>query len=197
MGALNLTNGTTFLALAILRESRADILLSSSILSVSTSAGVSTVTTRAGQVFHAPQIISALPVNCLGDVLFTPPIDTKKLAAAEEQHLTKVVKMHTYNKATLKPTLTSATGAAKISFGFTEADVHAPETGTFSVFFGSETQLDRTSPSATFLDFKGALKGQFVTDKNSAEGVEPGEMFWHDWTNDEFAKGAWCTFPIG
>jgi lysyl oxidase-like protein 2/3/4 len=22
-------------------------------------------------------------------------------------------------------------------------------------------------------------------------------MFWHDWTNDEFAKGAWCTFPMG
>jgi hypothetical protein len=22
-------------------------------------------------------------------------------------------------------------------------------------------------------------------------------MFWLDWTNDEFSKGAWCTFPMG
>jgi hypothetical protein len=197
MGALNLTNGMTSLALAIMRESRADILLSSPILSASTSSGVSTVTTRTGQVFHAPQIISTLPVNCLGDVLFTLEIDAKKLAAAKEQRLTKVVRMHAYTKSTLKPTLTSATGVAKIAFGFTEADVHAPETGTFSVFFGSETQLDLSSPSATFLDFKEALKEQFVTDKNTAEDVEPGEMFWHNWTNDEFVKGAWCTFPMG
>jgi hypothetical protein len=197
MGALNLTNGTTSLALAIMRESRADILLSSAIASVSTLSGISTVTTRTGQTFHAPQIISTLPVNCLGDVEFTPAIDAKKLAAAKEQHLTKVVKMHTYTKTTLKPTLTAATGAAKIAFGFTEADVHTPETGTFSVFFGSGTQLDRSSPSATFLDFKEALKEQFVTDLNTAEDVEPEEMFWHDWTNDEFAKGAWCTFPMG
>ncbi|PMD33319.1 putative flavin-containing amine oxidase [Hyaloscypha variabilis F] len=197
MGALNLTNGTTSLALAIMRESRADILLSSPISSVSTSSGTTTVTTRSGQVFQAPQVISTLPVNCLGDVVFTPAIDAKKLAAAKEQHLTKVVKMHTYTKATLKPTMTSATGAAKIAFGFTEADVHGPETGTFSVFFGSETQLDRTTPSATFLSFKEGLKEQFVTDRNTAEDVEPEEMFWHDWTNDEFAKGAWCTFPMG
>jgi Flavin containing amine oxidoreductase len=197
MGALNLINGTTSLALAIMRESRADILLSSAIASVSSSSGLSTVTTRSGQVFHAPQIISTLPVNCLGDVVFTPAIDARKLAAAKEQHLTKVVKMHTYTKSTLKPTLTSATGAAKIAFGYTEADLHAPETGTFSVFFGSETQLDRSSPSATFLDFKEALKEQFVTDQNTAEDVAPEEMFWHDWTKDEFSKGAWCTFPMG
>jgi len=32
---------------------------------------------------------------------------------------------------------------------------------------------------------------------DTAEDVEPGEMFWHDWTNDEFARGAWCTFRMG
>jgi hypothetical protein len=113
IGALNLINGTTSPALAIMRESRADILLSSSISSVSTLSGASTVTTRSGQVFQAPQVISTLPVNCLEDVAFTPAIDAKKLAAAKEPHLTKFVKMHTYTKATLKATLTSATGVVK------------------------------------------------------------------------------------
>jgi hypothetical protein len=64
-------------------------------------------------VFQAPQVISTLPVNCLGNVAFTLAIDSKKLAAAKKQHLTRVVKMHTYTKATLKPTLSFTTGAAK------------------------------------------------------------------------------------
>jgi hypothetical protein len=139
-------------------------------------------------VFQAPQVISTLPVNRLGDVVFTPAIDAKKSAAAEL--LTKVVKMHTYTKATLKPTLATATGAAKIAFGYTEGDLHGPETGTFSVFFSSETHLDLSSPSATVLDSKKGLKEQFVMGRNTAGDVEePAEMFRHDWTDEASPDG--------
>ncbi len=192
--AFNLINGTTSLALAIQQESRADILLSTPIASVKTASGSTTVTARSGQKFTATQVISTLPVNCLGDVEFDPPIDPRKLAAAKEQHLTKVVKMHTYTKKTLAPTIITATSPNKIAFGFTEANVHSGE-GTFSVFFGSEQELDRASPEATFKDFAEILPEQFSTAENP--DVKPDEMFWHDWTNDEFAKGAWATFPMG
>lgn len=50
---------------------------------------------------------------------------------------------------------------------------------------------------ATFKGFKEELKEVFVTQENTEKDVKPEEMFWHDWTNDEFAKGAWCTFPMG
>ncbi|CZR67214.1 related to flavin containing amine oxidase [Phialocephala subalpina] len=197
-GALNLINGTTSLALAIMQESRADILLSSPIASVKTSSSSTTVTTRSGKTFEAGRVISTLPVNCLGDVVFDPPIDKRKLAAAKEQHLTKTVKMHVYTKKTLAPTQLASTQPSKIAFGFTESDVHAEtESGTFSVFFGSEPLLDRSSPLATFQDIKEELKEIFATEENTIDDVRPEEMFWHDWTNDEFAKGAWCTFPMG
>lgn len=197
--ALSLKRGTTSLALAIMEESKADIILSSPVASVTRSkdAPISTITTREGRVFHSPRVVCTLPVNCLGDVRFDPPIHPHKLAAAKEQHLTKVVKLHTYTPTTLVPTFVSSLSPSKIAFGYTESDVHNPKIGgTFSVFFGSERNLDRSSPLATFREMKRILPEEFKNEeRNGRFQVE--EMFWHDWTNDEFAKGAWCTFPMG
>jgi len=71
---LSLKRGTTSLALAIMDESRADIVLSSPVASVvrSKSEPLTTITTRAGKVFRTPKVICAMPVNCLGDVNFHP-----------------------------------------------------------------------------------------------------------------------------
>lgn len=199
--ALSLKRGTTSLALSIMAESKADIVLSSPVASVVRvkDEDMTTVTTRDGRTFRALKIICTLPVNCLGDVIFDPPISPLKLAAAKEQHLTKVVKMHTYSPQTLAPTFTSTLAPSKIPFGYTESDVHGPEGqggGTFSVFFGSEPHLDRSSPLATFREFKRILPEEFKNEERNGR-FDPQEMFWHDWTNDEFAKGAWCTFPMG
>lgn len=198
--ALSLKRGTTSLALAIMEESKADIILSSPVKSVVRPKGehITTITTRDGKKFLTPKVISTLPVNCLGDVIFNPPISPLKLAAAKEQHLTKVVKMHTYTTETLVPTFTATLSPAKIAFGYTESDVHDPQEGggTFSVFFGSEPNLDRSSPLATFREFRKILPEEFKNEERNKK-FDPKEMFWHDWTNDEFAKGAWCTFPMG
>jgi Flavin containing amine oxidoreductase len=71
---LSLKRGTTSLALAIMEESRADIVLSSPVASVerSKTEPLTTITTRAGKVFRTPKVICAMPVNCLGDVMFDP-----------------------------------------------------------------------------------------------------------------------------
>jgi hypothetical protein len=195
--ALSLTRGTSSLALEIMSESKAHIILSSPVASVTreNDAPVTSIKTRDGRIFHAPKVICTLPVNCLGDVEFNPPISPLKLAAAKEQHLTKVVKMHAYTSETLIPTFVASLAPAKIAFGYTESDVHGPKEGTFSVFFGSEPNLDRSSPLATFREFQKILPEEFNNEKNPP--YAPKEMFWHDWTNDEFAKGAWCTFPMG
>lgn len=197
--ALSLKRGTTSLALAIMEESKADILLSSPVKSVvRDSKHLTNITTRDGKRFLTPRVICTLPVNCLGDVTFDPPISPLKLAAAKEQHLTKVVKMHTFTSETLIPTFTSTLSPAKIAFGYTESDIHDPTEGggTFSVFFGSEPNLDRSSPLATFREFRKILPEEFKNEERNPK-FDPKEMFWHDWTNDEFAKGAWCTFPMG
>jgi lysyl oxidase-like protein 2/3/4 len=82
------------------------------------------------------------------------PLSPLKLSAAKEQHLTKVAKVHTYTSEKLVPTFTSTLSPSKIAFGFTESDVHDPKEGggTFSVFFGSETNsigLHLLPPSAS------------------------------------------------
>lgn len=71
---LSLKRGTTSLALAIMDESKADIVLSSPVASVirSRTDPLTTITTRAGKVFRTTKVICTLPVNCLGDVFFDP-----------------------------------------------------------------------------------------------------------------------------
>ena len=169
--ALSLKRGTTSLALAIMDESKADIVLSSPVKSVlrPKNEHITTITTRDGKKFLAPKVICTLPVNCLGDVTFNPPISPLKLAAAKEQHLTKTVKMHTYTSETLVPTFTSTLSPAKIAFGYTESDVHDPKEGggTFSVFFGSEPHLDRSSPLATFREFRKILPEEFKNEERN------------------------------
>ena len=71
---LSLKRGTTSLALSIMDESKADIVLSSPVASVvrSKTEPLTTITTRAGKIFRTPKVICTLPVNCLGDVSFDP-----------------------------------------------------------------------------------------------------------------------------
>jgi lysyl oxidase-like protein 2/3/4 len=120
--ALSLKRGTTSLALAIMEESKADIVLSSPVSSVvrRKNEHITTITTRSGKVFQTSKVICTLPVNCLGDVRFDPPISPLKLAAAKEQHLTKIVKMHVYTEETIVPTFVASLAPSKIAFGYTE-----------------------------------------------------------------------------
>jgi hypothetical protein len=74
--ALSLKRGTTSLALAIMEESRADILLSAPVKSVvrGKSEHITTITTRNDKKFLARRVICTLPVNCLGDGRFSPSL---------------------------------------------------------------------------------------------------------------------------
>ena len=74
--ALSLKRGTTSLALAIMEESRADILLSAPVKSVfrGKNEHITTITTRNGKKFLTRRVICTLPVNCLGDGRCSPSL---------------------------------------------------------------------------------------------------------------------------
>ena len=52
-----------------------------------------TVTTRNGDEFRARRVVCALPMNCLKDVEFDPPLAKEKLALSNEQHAAKGMKV--------------------------------------------------------------------------------------------------------
>ena len=78
VNTLSLKHGTTSLALAIMEESKADIILTSPVKSVvrSESDHITTITTRDGKKLLTSRVICTLPVNCLGDVIFDPPFNS-------------------------------------------------------------------------------------------------------------------------
>ena len=52
------------------------------------------VTTRSGQTFRAARMISAVPLNVLGDVKFDPPFSPGRRQAAKIGHVNQTVKVH-------------------------------------------------------------------------------------------------------
>lgn len=56
--------------------------------------GTVQVTTRDGQTFEAAKMISAIPLNVLGDVTFDPPFTQGRRTAARIGHVNQTVKVH-------------------------------------------------------------------------------------------------------
>lgn len=52
------------------------------------------VIARDGRTFKASKVISAIPMNILKDVSFSPPLSASKQAASETEHVNKCVKVH-------------------------------------------------------------------------------------------------------
>lgn len=96
-----------------------------------------TVTTRNGRTFTAKKMISAVPLNVLGDVAFDPPLQAGKAAAAKTGHVNQTIKVHAEIK---DRDLRSFTGISYpqngLIYGF--GDGETPVGNTHVVAFGGQ-----------------------------------------------------------
>ncbi|XWX02399.1 hypothetical protein V2A60_010436 [Cordyceps javanica] len=138
------------------------------------------VTTRSGRTFSAKRVISAVPLNVLADVAFEPPLRAGRAAAAAAGHVNQTVKVHAEVR---DRDLRSFTGISYphngLVYGF--GDGETPAGNTHVVAFGGqhrhfhpEDDIDRT-----IAEFQGF----------APMNVE--RVVFHNWSRDEFAKGAW------
>ncbi|KAJ4319316.1 hypothetical protein N0V84_006400 [Fusarium piperis] len=145
----------------------------------STKDGV-TVTTRGGQSYRAKKLISAMPLNVLNAVTFDPPLVRGKKTAADIGHVNQCIKVHAEVR---DKDLRSYTGISypHNNLYYALGDGTTPAGNTHIVAFGGSHQ--HFHPEDNIDETKKALQGLVPMD------IE--RIVFHNWSRDEFAKGAW------
>lgn len=146
--------------------------------------GLVTVTTRAGQSYTASCIICTVPLNVLNNVSFTPPLPKVKTTASSIGHVNQCVKVHA---ETPDRDLRSWSGmkASSAPLLYAIGDGTTPTGNTHIVAFGA-SQSKHLEPEEDI-----ATTHKAMTD---LVDMDIHRLVFHNWSKDEFAKGAWF-FP--
>ncbi|KAH7086059.1 monoamine oxidase N [Paraphoma chrysanthemicola] len=141
------------------------------------------VIARNGRTFKGARLISTVPLNVLDTITFEPSLSPEKIAAFNIKHVNQCIKVHAEVTNT---DLRSWTGINypnnKLLYGF--GDGTLPNGNTHVVTFGA--QHNHFEPDETMEETLEALNGLVVMKVEKVVG--------HNWSKDEFAKGAWF-FP--
>ena len=143
------------------------------------------VTTRDGRQYHAARLISALPLNVLGDVTFEPTLSTGKREAIAIGHVNQTVKVHA---EVSNKDLRSWTGVTypHNELMYAIGDGTTPAGNTHIVCFGGNNK--HINPEDDIEATKHAVTNMFVQQEGEPK-IE--RLVFHNWSKDEFAKGAW------
>jgi monoamine oxidase len=181
-----IADGTRSLVQAIVLDSDADVRLESPVLSVVQDAtGVTVEAGGASPATHrAAAAIVALPLNCLGDVTFDPPLAAGKLAAARERHAGHGSKV--WALVDEAPDAYFGLGwAGGTGFDFVGTEEIVPE-GALLVCFSPDPALARAGHDET----EAAIRA-FLPEARLIEHTG------HDWEADPYARGTWNIFRPG
>lgn len=186
-GKFKLKNGTTGLASAIYSEFKGQSRFNCPVKSVqSSSAGVE-IATKTGEIFRAEQVICTIPLHCLPDITFSPPLPECFL---KTRHAQLGGKLHILSSTPVAPWFGVNDEDHSVCAAFTESPSSGGGTHLVSFAVGDKLiaqQHVRHDPKA-YLD---ALQRDVVPD--SVE-IRPVQLTWHDWVRDEFAQGTWASY---
>ncbi|KAH6659085.1 hypothetical protein BKA67DRAFT_685682 [Truncatella angustata] len=190
VGVFKLGNGgTTSLATLILKDFQGDVLLNSPVGEISQYAAGAIVTTKAARRITAKIVISTIPLNVLGDVIFTPPLSPLRHEAIVRGHINKGAKIH-FKLGDIEPGwfATCEKGSPYV-FAFSDHNGTRPwgPDGTWCIGFGYNGCLeDKKNSSEIVRQFR----------QNIRPDADVKLYATHDWMNDAYAKGVWsCWGP--
>ncbi|CAG7952297.1 unnamed protein product [Penicillium salamii] len=176
----------------------------SPVQSISDQGGNVNLTTRDGHQYTGSRLVSTIPLNVLNTVSFNPPLDFQRAFAANTGHVNQCVKVHA---EILNKDMRSWTG---ISYPFNKltyaiGDGTTPAGNTHIVCFGGfhnhiqpEENINATKEAVQSMapgnmDVK-RLVSLFMCYFNAKKHANYAQVF-HNWSKDEFAKGAWFFSP--
>ncbi|KAK0659083.1 Monoamine oxidase N [Lasiodiplodia hormozganensis] len=145
------------------------------------------------RVFKAKQVVCTVPLNCLGDVAFSPPLSPLKQEAIRHGQINKGAKIH-MRLGEVEPgwfAMASPSGDSPWCFAFSDHNGTGANgaSGTYAIAFGYNDRIpDPTRPenSARIVQsFKENLRPQ------SRSGAEVTAYLTHPWHLDPLAKGVW------
>jgi monoamine oxidase len=177
-------NGTIDLEQTLLDDSGADIAFEKVVASVAQTDDHVEVTTAGGERFRGRGAVIALPLNCWGDVEFSPPLSPAKQVGAQQGQAGTTQKL--WALATGLPTKLQAVGERATEIDAFSAQYHLDEGDLVVGFSTRERGLDIGDPAAV----EAALR-VFAPD------VRVLEVDSHDWLADPYAKGTWCSMRPG
>lgn len=158
------------------------------------------VTTRDNRQFSARKMVSAIPLNVLNDVKFDPPLSPGKSKAASTGHVNQCVKVHAeVAEKDLRSMTCISYPHNSLIYGL--ADGTTPAGNTHIVAFGGTHNHFHPEDSVkhTIAAFKGfspmtvqRLVRPLHTFRSQWKNLAKSSQVFHNWSRDEFAKGAWC-----
>ncbi|KAG2420308.1 hypothetical protein HFD88_005109 [Aspergillus terreus] len=179
--------GMTAFARAILDDYRGDLLFNTTVAEIRHVGDGVAVQTSQGRTLRARAVVSTIPLNCLGNVVFDPPLSPARQAAIATGHINAGAKIHFKLRDTIPGWFHTADGNGDSSFVFAFSDHNGTQAsgpaGTWCIGFGYNGQLADKKDNRHIVD-------RFQRDVLPTADVEGYAT--HDWTNDPYAKGAWA-----
>ncbi len=175
--AFTVEGGISALIEAAIRASGAEVILNDPAvaLTAALSDGAS-VTLASGRCVQGKTALVALPLNCFGDVRFTPPLQPTQ---AGLRHLGRAAKLLIRARGPMPGDL--ATGLAE-GLRWLYADRLLPDGSTLIVGFGLADDLGQPHRAQVAQALETAFPRAELVDFD-----------WHDWCADPFARGTWVS----
>ncbi|KAH8725195.1 hypothetical protein GQ44DRAFT_681492 [Phaeosphaeriaceae sp. PMI808] len=150
------------------------------------------ITSRDGRTFRALRAISAIPLNVLDGISFDPPLLAGKQAAISIGHVNQTMKVHA---EVSNKDLRSWTGVTfpDNELNYAIADGTTPAGNTHIVCFGGQNK--HMHPEDDISKTKRAVSSLFNPANYDGQEVDIQRLVFHNWSKDEFAKGAWFFSP--
>ena len=177
--ALTVPGGVRSVAEAAAGASGADVVLADPVERLADTDGGVRVTLASGRTLQARTALVALPLNCLGQVRFTPPLNPDQERLRQVGHGGRALKLLIRARGPQPGQL--ATGLTA-GLRWIYADRALEDGTTLLVAFGLQISTDDPSEA----DVRAALTAAFP-------GAQYLDHDWHDWCADPFARGTWVS----
>lgn len=181
----HIEGGMKGLAGAIISESTAEVHLSTPVKSISDDGQHVTVTTRAGQKIHSRYVVSAMPINTLGDVSISPELPPPVRSMIVDKNPIIASKIYVRAKGQLEPFT-----------AFAPAGQHPINAARVEKYHNGDTLIMCIVSNATIIAASDRDAVQTALRK-FIPTIEVLDTASHDWAADEFSKGGWGWYRPG
>lgn len=181
LGRYRLRGGTGKLLERMHADSRAETRLGAAVRAVEQREDGVDVIDRSGERFRARAAIVCVPLNCLGDIAFTPTLAAAKREVSAARHTGSGAKIYARVAGRGSPIFCNGPHDMPLNFLWSE---YQDEDSEILVGFGaSSAQLDVNDESA----IANAIKTYLPNTKLL-------EFFTYDWNVDPYSRGTWCMY---
>ncbi|KAF9880854.1 hypothetical protein CkaCkLH20_01896 [Colletotrichum karsti] len=181
-GTFKLGNGgMTSLARSVLSDYRGHLLLNAAVDKIEQHGASVHVSTKDGRHIHADYLISTIPLNCMSDVSFSPPLSALRQDAIKAGHINKGAKIH-FHLAQTDPgwfSMANGYGNSPWCFAFSDHNGTVQKDGTFCIGFGYGSQLTDPKSSEHIIS---------TFAKHMKPGAEVKAYLTHDWNSKNLTE---------